>query len=440
MWSRATETATRLAKSFDELAPKSWFRTAVAIGFAVMHLILFAQAGHARLGVPFNSHPDEAPYFSNPNAPATRIFPRQPHNWSRLVVSRWDSQHYIGTAVRGLSACPKDPDTAPNVAYLDCGLGWLPAYGAIGYTVASVTGLAEDVSIELVSLICAVIVNLLWTHKAFTERIGRRESYLALLAFNLFPTAFYMVTPYTEAMTLALCLGAYIMITKDRWVMAGLMVGASTALRISSVAFGVALGCTALVAAWRKRRDKEKRWWWPLLSIPLVGWGQLVEMLAIKAIVNTAYGFWRARKAFGDKHDLDRFVQPTWFLKGLGAQHMDIVIYGAIVGILAMFGREVIKKFKPEEAIYLGVATLMTMILVVLAPLEYWGMNRYMLMCPLAFVAMAFMAKRHTLLFVLWLVFCIAFYWHIEMCSYVAQGNPEICPCLGRFEFAMPMQ
>ena len=431
---------TRLGTRFDEHAPKRWLRTTCAIAFACLQLLFFVAAGHARLGLPFDAHPGEPPQFTDIHAPATRGFPRQPTDWNRLVVSRWDAQHYIGTAVRGLSACPTDPVAAKDGAYLDCGLGWLPAYGAVGGVISDVTGFGADTSLLLLSFLCAVIVNLVWTHRAIMDRIGKREAYLALVAFNAFPTAFYMVTPYTEAATLALVLGAYVMLAADRWVLAGLLVGAATALRISAVAFCAALGCAALLAAWQRRTAKTARWWLPLVAIPLSGWGQLAEMLAIKASVGDAGAFWRARHAFGDKQDPGRLLEPTWFLKGVGAQHMDLVLYGAVVGVFAMTARELVRRFKPIEATYLGVATLLSMVLVVLAPQQYWGINRYLLLCPLAFVGLGLIARKHVLLFVCWLVFCLAFMWHVELCSYVTQGNPELCPCLGRFEFAMPVQ
>jgi hypothetical protein len=439
LWTRATTGLTWLLRRFDANASKRWFRTTAAVGFTLLHLVVFAQAGHSRLGIPFNSVPDQKPYFTNTKIPATRTFPRQPINWSRLVVSRWDSQIYIGMAVRGVSACPTDPDRAPNVAYLDCGLGWLPAYGALGGVISSATGIAEDIALLLVSLVCAVTVNMLWTHRAFVDRLGKREAYLALLGFNLFPTAFYMVAPYTESMTFALALGTYVAISEERWVLGGAMVGAATALRIPSLAYAGAYGLAAIVATWRRRRAGKPRWWWPMLGTPLVMWGLIVETVVLWIMLGDPTVFWRARAAFGDKHDPGRLIDPTWFMRGLGAQHMDVALYFAVCAILALTFREIVRRFRTEQAVYLVAATIATMIGVVLAPIEYWGMNRYLLMCPLTAVGVAIMARKHTALFVLWAAFCIAFYWHVEMCSYVAQGNPEVCPCLGRFEFALPI-
>src|SRR5262249_49578325 len=110
----------RLGAKLTELADDWVIRLAAAIFLAVLPLALFARAGQDRLNLPFNSAPGQAPYFVNPDARATVGYPREPARWSRLIVSRWDAQHYIGTSVRGVTACPTDGD-APDILYLDCG-------------------------------------------------------------------------------------------------------------------------------------------------------------------------------------------------------------------------------------------------------------------------------------------------------------------------------
>ena len=86
------------------LAGQRGFRIAVAVALVCLHFIAFTIASHDRLGAPFNAAPGEAPYYSNPHVGELAGYPRQPHRWSRLAVSRWDAQHSIGVAVRGLSA------------------------------------------------------------------------------------------------------------------------------------------------------------------------------------------------------------------------------------------------------------------------------------------------------------------------------------------------
>lgn len=412
-------------------------RIGVAVFFVFLHLALFSRAGHQRLGLPFNSAPNEAPYFSDPDAPATVGYPRQPHRWSRLIVSRLDAQHYIGTSVRNVTACPKDP-SGPDWKYLNCGLGWLPAYGIVGGIVSRVTGLADDLTLMILSIIAALAINLMLTSETLIRRLGRTESWGTLVAFNLYPAAFYVVTPYTEAATIALSFGGFLMLSREKYIWSGLLVGASTALRISAGALSVGLGCALLYAAWERRKANHPQWWRPLIAIPLAGWGQVATMVFLKIYVGDYRAFFRARHAFGDEHNWGRLFDIKYYVRGFGGQDMDVVFLVAVVAIMLLIGREVLKQFTRVEAVYLVVASGMTVILSIVAPLQYWGITRYLMLCPLGYLCMGTMAKKHTALFVMWCVLCLAFYWHIELCGYISQGNPHICPCLGRMEFTMP--
>src|SRR5262245_53605224 len=98
-----------VGERLEPVTDKSWFRITIASLLMFFHMGMFSAAGRVRLDVPFNSASDHAPYYSDPDAPALIGYPRQPHYWSRLIVSRWDAQHYIGFAVRGLTSCPKKP-------------------------------------------------------------------------------------------------------------------------------------------------------------------------------------------------------------------------------------------------------------------------------------------------------------------------------------------
>src|SRR5690349_20302653 len=100
-----------LGRRLAPIAASRWFRLVVASVLVIFHLVAFSCAGKDRLGVPFNSAPGHAPYYSDPDTSSLGGYPRQPHYWSRMVVSRWDAQHYIGFAVRGLTSCPTDGKT-----------------------------------------------------------------------------------------------------------------------------------------------------------------------------------------------------------------------------------------------------------------------------------------------------------------------------------------
>ncbi len=427
----------RATTKLDELAATLWFRIGIAVLLAVIHVAVFAKAGHDRLKLDFNSYPDEAPYFSNPDAPATRGYPRQPHRWSRLVVSRLDAQHYIGTAVRGLSACPTDPKS-PDYMYLDCGLGWLPAWGVIGGAVAEVTHTADDEALMFLSILAAIALNLVWTSDVLVQRLGRGVAWATLIGFNVYPGGFYLVTPYTESITIVLAMGGFVALAKERWVLSAFLVGASTAFRLSAFSYAVAIGCALLAAAWDRRKAGTEKWWRPLLGLPLCGWGQLMTMLVLQIMLGDWRAFLRARAAFGDQHNWGRLVDITYYVRGFAGQNLDGVFLVAMVAIMALTARGVLRRFTNPEGTFIVVASAVTLVLSVVAPLQYWGITRYLMLCPLAFFGIGLMARRHFALFALWLVLCAAVYWHVELCDYITQGNPTLCPCLGRMEFGMP--
>jgi hypothetical protein len=429
----------RAGTELDRLASTMPFRIAVAVVLICIHVSAFKSAAVDRLDLPFNDSVEEAPIYTNIHAPAVRGYPRQPRHWSRLIVSRWDAQIYIGYALRGMQTCPED-SSATDIDYLDCGLAWLPAWGMLGGVVSKTIGVAPDYTLWIMAMLGALVVNLLWTSNTIVRRIGRLEAYAALIAFNFFPSGFYLVTPYAESWTLALVLAGFICLANDRWTLAAFAIGAATGLRTGAVGFAAGLGIAALVAVWRRRKDNVPRWWAPLLPMPLAGWGLAVQLVIFRIYTGDFTAYVRARKAFGDDSDVSRLFDPTFWLRGFSAQHHDMVILFGCVLFVALTARQLLKRLELEEFVFLAVASGLTVMLSLIAVHEYWGINRYLLMAPIAFLGMGISIRKHTVLFVLWLVLSVIFYWHVELCSYLAQGYPSVCPCLGRVEFLFPFK
>ena len=420
-----------------ELAGRRSVRGVFAALCVCFHLVMFWRAGHVRLGLPFNSAPSESPYYSDIHSPATRGYPRQPHHWSRMIFSRWDAQHYIGTATRGLTGCPTTKDV-PDGAFLDCGLGWLPAYGMTGRVLAGATGMAADVALAAISMLSLFFICLILTGPLVSARLGVVEAYVVVAAMNLAPSAFYFVAPYAESLTLLCAVGAWWALSKDKWLVASLLAGAATSLKAQAATFALGVGCALLFMAWTRRKAGDKRWWLPLLGGPLCIWGIVTTMLALQIETGDWHAFFRARNAFGDIHHWDRIVSLQNYISGIHSQHHDMVVLAGVVAILLFTGKRVLTAFPKPEAIYLLVASLATLPIAIVAPLHWWGMNRYLLACPLAFLGAGVMARKDRILLVVWLVFCVAMYWHVELCSYISHGDNKICPCLGGIEFSMP--
>jgi hypothetical protein len=426
-----------------ELPGQRSFRLAVAIALVIFHLAAFTRAAHVRLGLPFNAAPGQAPYYSDPDAMSLANPPRQPHHWSRLVVSRWDAQHYIGFAIRGLTSCPKDGATAKDWQYMQCGLAWVPTYGEVGRFIADTTGIPADYVLLLMSILIAIAINMMWTCKTITSRLGLAEAYGALFAFNLFVSGFYIVTPYPEGATFACMLGAFILIANQRWLPAALLVGLSTALRPTSVAYAFGFGCAALYATWQGKKANTKQWWKPLATTPLAIWGQLALMLALKIYAGDPKAYLRGQKAFagnrGNFHPFQIF-DPKFYLHSFSGQHLDGVMLIGVFALIALGSYEVVKRFKRDEAVFLVVASACVILMPLVMLNGYWGLNRYLLLCALTYFSAGAIVRRLPVVYVLWLALSFSFYWNIEMCSYVAQGDPRVCNCFGKMEFTMPFE
>jgi hypothetical protein len=340
--------------------------------------------------------------------------------------------------LRGCSACPSDPARADGRVYLQCGLGWLPAYGEVGGVVSSVTGWEPDVALVMISIICAVVLNMLWVCPTMIKRLGRFEAFAVLIAWNCYPTSWNVVVPGTESAVCALAIGGFVMLANERWVWSAVLIGACTALRIPTASFAFALGCALLLAAWERRKAKTPQWWKPLVAVPLCGWGQFLTMAVLQIKLGNWHAFFDARFAFGDHNRLDRLTDVTYFVKGFASQASDMTIFVGLIAIMALTWKRVMAGFNRVEAAFLGISSIATTILSMIAAMQYYGITRYMMLCPMPFLGAGVLGRYHRAVFVLWLVLCCAFYWHLELCSYITQGDPRQCPCLGRVELHMP--
>ncbi|MGE5180415.1 MAG: hypothetical protein ACM31C_00050 [Acidobacteriota bacterium] len=437
----------RYLPQLDKLAGELHFRVAIAVVLVAFNIFAFAKAGHERLEQPFKASPD-APHYSDPDAPSVAVRgPRQPHHWSRLVVSRWDAQHYIGFAIRGITACPTDPDQATDLQYTDCGVAWFPGYGLAAGEVTDIVDVPADYVLVVMSCLAALVLNLLWTSKTLTDRLGRGAAYAALFAFNLYPTAFLVVTPYPEAAIAALTLGGFLCVAKDRWVWAGVLVGAATALSPSAVGIGFGLVAAALAAAATRHQEKVARWWRPLCAIPLAIWGVALTFLAYRIFLGDAWVYFRAQHPFTagmPDLGLKPLVEPSFWIKGFTSQNLPMLGIAGGLAAVAMCGKELGKRFGRDELMFLAVSCAIVLVreLAVIAARGggYWQLGPLVLGCPIFFLALGLVARRHLAVYVFWLAISLGLYWHVELCGYIAQGDPRICPCEGHLEAWMPYE
>jgi Mannosyltransferase (PIG-V) len=153
------------------------------------------------------------------------------------VWARWDSTWFLRVAEHGyVKASPSGAGTAffPLYPLAVRALGWLLFDH---YVLAGI----------LVSLAATLAAFFLF-HRVAEERLGVDGARRSLLYLALFPTTFFLMAVYSEALYLALALAAFVLAERGRWRSAWLATGLAILTRLS----GVALVPALLVLAWRR--------------------------------------------------------------------------------------------------------------------------------------------------------------------------------------------
>jgi hypothetical protein len=423
----------RASKALRTVATTFLFRSAVAVVILSMHVWAIAKFGRERYHEEWNRAPLQEPQFYSAEHDMTVS-----STWSRLLVSRWDAEHYIALALRGYTPCKEKAALRPDENADDdprCQLNFFPTYGIIGRYVARIGHFPIDIALFYVSLAASFAFIVMWTSRAMTNALGVGTTYLALLLMNVFSTGFTLVTVQTEALFLALTMAAFCCLAR-RWLLIGaICAGAATAVRVSGVATGLAYG-VALVMLSVVRRDK-----WPRIVLHTIyalvaGWGILFL---------TAY-YWHR---FGDPliyvhaHSRQYHHEPSvWALLHPDTRNLMQSIWAEpnhgvlLAGGLLWFAlghRRALEGFGPPEqafwyAIYAGVVGVS---MIGSSEHGFEGMSRYLLCALPLFFAIAALTRRRPIVLALWLYMSVAHYWGGSMCFYLGQRNPRVYEVCG---------
>jgi Dolichyl-phosphate-mannose-protein mannosyltransferase len=168
----------------------------------------------------FVSKPDPNPLSSGPvNAAADSLLHKD--QFSRLFINvwnRWDTPWYLKIAAFGY-----DPADG-TIAYLPLYPWLIAALGALigDYLLAAL----------LISNAAMLVVLLLFYEIARTEGLTSEDASFAVLSLAVFPSAFFLLTAYTDALFLALVFGAWLAARKRFWLLAGILGGFATLTRL----------------------------------------------------------------------------------------------------------------------------------------------------------------------------------------------------------------
>ena len=403
------------------------FRAVVAVAFLFFHITMMTRLARDRFEYKFNADPEHAPAFYNPQTDA------RPTNWDRLIVSRWDAQHYEAIALRGYSTC-KYKSQLESGEYPDddktCELAFYPTYSWLGVAVMKVTHLPVDYALFGISLVASFLFLVMWTSRPMVDGLGLGMTYLSLLLINLFDTGFSLVMVQTEPCVMALTLGAFLCLRK-RWLLTGaLLAGAATAVRISGVCTGFAFCAALLVMTLREHPRPRWVWAWRAALMAVAGWGIMGLMAYYWSRFGDPLIYSHAHeRAFHHHPDLMKIFIPDGrlLIQSIWAEPNDGVILAAGLFWFALGHRKGFIGFPVEAQAFLYVLffTIVGISMYGSVDFAYGGNSRYLVTVLPLFFAMAAAMRRRPVVLALWLFMSVMHYYHGSICFYVGQNHPD---------------
>jgi Mannosyltransferase (PIG-V) len=165
---------------------------------------------------------------------------------------QWDARHYVYLATHGYGAV----GDARNL------IAFFPLYPAL-IAAVSTLGMPVRTAALLISNVAGVVAAILLYEIARVD--GReRAAWRAAAFFTVFPTAYFLMVGYTEAVFCALTFGSVLAARHKRWLWAGLLGGLASAARLTGLAL-LPLLAVELLAARRALRNL-----WQLIIPPLL--------------------------------------------------------------------------------------------------------------------------------------------------------------------------
>jgi hypothetical protein len=327
----------------------------------------------------------------------------------------WDAQHYLYLATHGYSAT----GDARNL------IAFFPLYPALIRAIAA-TGLPARTAALLISNVAGVVAAILLYEIAAAPGVERaavsthqdlRENaaFRAAAFFIVFPTAYFLLVGYTEALFCALAFGAVLAARRQRWLFAGLLGGLAAAARLT----GLALLPFLLIELFYARHALRAVWQAVIAPI-LIVLGFLTYLLTNLLVLGDAFAFISVQRQHWSHSLSAPWVGFADAIRGIGWRvpwERLTVGGGEVAGGIAAYATTTLSwlRLRPSDAAYATVLTVMVTFL------PFWlSIPRYLLAMYPMFLLVGRISYRWVYLamvaasFVGLLVFGLAFgrgYW-----------------------------
>jgi 4-amino-4-deoxy-L-arabinose transferase-like glycosyltransferase len=221
------------------------------------------------------------------------------------IWNRWDAPHYLDLAVFGYRAVdpgnlvgpPGYQQVYPGDLYLY--IVFFPLYPWLVTPFVWLTGQPVVGALLVTTVISLFVAPLMYRVVCREEDAGTglRAAWLLLV----FPTAFVLHIGYTEALFLALVLGAFLAARSERWWLAGALGALAALTRVNGALLIPALAAEA-ATQWFSRPPAERRLRADWLAIGVVGLGTLGYLALNLAVYGDPFQFLAVQEDHWFKH------------------------------------------------------------------------------------------------------------------------------------------
>ena len=328
---------------------------------------------------------------------------------------RWDAQHYLYLATHGYTAT----GDARNL------IAFFPLYPALISAIAA-TGLPARTAALLISNVAGVVAAILLyeiaaapgvERAAVSPRVDLRENaaFRAAAFFVVFPTAYFLLVGYTEALFCALAFGAVLAARRQHWLLAGMLGGLAAAARLTGLAL-----LPFLVLELFYARQALQAIWQAILAPVLIVLGFVTYLVTNLVVLGDAFAFITVQRQHWSHSLSAPWVGFSEAIRGISWRvpwEKLTVGGGEVAGGIAAYATTTLSwlRLRPSDAAYATVLTVM------MTFLPFWlSIPRYLLgMYPL-FLLVGLISRRWVYLamvaasFVGLVVFGLAFgrgYW-----------------------------
>ena len=275
---------------------------------------------------------------------------------------QWDAQHYLYLATHGYAAT----GDARNL------IAFFPLYPALIGAVAAI-GLPARLAALLISNVAGVAAAIVLYEIGRADR-GPSVAWRAAAFFTVFPTAYFLLVGYTEALFCALAFGAVLAARRQQWMFAGMLAGLAAATRLTGLAL-LPLLIIELVAA----RHVIRRAWQAIVppALVLVGFASYLATNAL--ILGSPFAFIAVQREHWSHSLAAPWVGFASSIRSIGYRvpwEKLTVGAGEAAGGIAAYATATLSwlRLRPSDAAYATVVTAMVTFL------PFWlSIPRYLL-------------------------------------------------------------